>query len=144
MRKFWRFLQKRISKSNSSQETPQTTRMSGDWRAMVIAVEKGDFPSVFDYVVNKKVDCNFQHPEIGTSALLMAVKHNQLEIVRLLVEKGNANVNMEADVFSEGSPASVAKILGFQDIETYLVSKGGIYSNVQVTPSKQSNKCIII
>jgi len=95
---------------------------------------------------NQPLDVNFQHAEIGTTMLLEATKGGHLDIVKLLVEEGNADVNLEADLFSEGSPATIAKEKGFKEIETFLVEHGAEHFQSQgdFFRSPKSNNCAIL
>lgn len=126
---------------------------AGEWRQLLNEIERGNESQVENYLALEKVDVNFQHPEIGTTALLAAVKSGNLKIVKLLVEKGHADVNQEASVMSEGTPCTVCKGMmeesitcgagekekKLKSILDYLISKGGTFSSsaVQVDPKDE-------
>lgn len=116
--------------------------MSGEWRALYECCKKGSWDDAEYLVLNAKVDCNWQHPEIGSTPLLAAVEANDLAIVKLLVERGNADVNLEADCFSEGSPTRVAARKGFHDIEAYLISKGGLKTDDYSLPEASRSRAL--
>ena len=60
---------------------------AGDWKDMYYAAERGDVETV-RYHIKNGIDPNYQHPEFLTTALIGAVKNNQLEVVKLLLEHG--------------------------------------------------------
>lgn len=59
----------------------------GDWKDMFYAAERGDVDLV-RYHIRNGIDPNYQHPEFLTTALVEAVKSNQLEVVKYLVDNG--------------------------------------------------------
>ncbi|MEM7297443.1 MAG: ankyrin repeat domain-containing protein [Bacteroidota bacterium] len=60
---------------------------AGDWKGFISSVTNGDIDGV-NYYLSAKIDVNFIHSEIMTSALIEAVRHDQLAIIRLLMENG--------------------------------------------------------
>jgi len=101
---------------------------AGDGRALLRAVEHNDEKALKAALAVNGVDVDFQHPEDAVTPLIVAVEKNRLNLVKILVERG-ADVNLEANSFSEGSPATIAKKRGFKDIEQFLLEHGAEYSN---------------
>ena len=60
---------------------------AGDWKDMYYAAERGDIGTV-RYHLRNGIDPNYQHPEFLTTALIGAVKNNQLDVVSYLLECG--------------------------------------------------------
>lgn len=123
---------------------------NGDARQLLTAVKAGDLGRTIAFLTDDSregIDCNFQHPELGTTSLLVAVEAGRLDIVTALIERGNADPNLEADYYSNGSPASLAKNLGFTEVEEYLVAHGGEYSeaaDVTAGQPQKPSKCAIL
>lgn len=59
----------------------------GDWKDMFYATERGDVETV-RYHIRNGIDPNYQHPEFLTTALVEAVKNNQLAVVQYLLDHG--------------------------------------------------------
>lgn len=59
----------------------------GDWKDLFAAVQRGDMDTV-RYHILMGIDPNYQHPEFLTNPLIEAVRFEQLEIVRYLLENG--------------------------------------------------------
>jgi hypothetical protein len=94
---------------------------------VLLAAEKQRFNLVRQFI-GKSADVNFRYPEgkayaDGMTTLLWAVKWNDFETIRLLVERG-ANINVRAN---DGSTAlSMAFDNNRADIYDYLKEKGAI------------------
>ncbi len=78
----------------------------GNWKEMFRGVETGDLHLV-EYHLKCGVDPNYQHPEFMASALVESVRHNHLDITRLLLKFGAEPTVKE--VFGGDTPLSVAK-----------------------------------
>lgn len=79
---------------------------AGDWKDMLSAVQMGRI-SVVKYHIDQGIDLNYQHPELMTTPLIEAVIHEEVQIVKLLLENG-ADPKLRAGYDGE-SPMAVAK-----------------------------------
>lgn len=59
----------------------------GDWKALYEAAKQGDLDDVRQWL-SRGVDPNYQHPEFGTTPLIIAAEFGQLDAVKALVENG--------------------------------------------------------
>lgn len=84
----------------------------GDWKEMLVAVQKGDFDLV-KYHIESGVDPNYEHPELMTTALIECIENDRLEIAKYLLEHG-ANPKQNAWLSSD-NPIKVAKGRGKQE-----------------------------
>jgi len=79
----------------------------GDWKEMFRAVQTGDF-ALTEYYLRAGIDPNYQHPEYQASFLVESIRFDELEIAKLLIEKG-ADPNVK-EVSGGASPMSVAQM----------------------------------
>ncbi|MEL6538105.1 MAG: ankyrin repeat domain-containing protein [Bacteroidota bacterium] len=96
------------------------TTDSGDWKAMVTACQNGDDETV-RYYLDQGIDPDFQHPEMGTTALHEAALYGHLPVVELLVGRG-ASLSIERE-FGGGTPLEVAQQAGHRNIADWLAGK---------------------
>lgn len=73
------------------------TTSGGNWKDLLKASGEGNVPLV-QYHLRQGVDPNFQHAEYFTCPIFEAIRNGHLEIVRILVEQGNANPNIVEDL----------------------------------------------
>mmetsp|Transcript_15681 Transcript_15681/g.17706 ORF Transcript_15681/g.17706 Transcript_15681/m.17706 type:complete len:134 (+) Transcript_15681:158-559(+) len=103
---------------------------AGDWKTVFRACETGDLDTVKHYLRGDAdvydVDLNFQHAEVGSTPLIAAIRGGFYEIVVELIEQGNADINLEAEWFSNGTPLDEALIAGQTEIADFLKTKGAI------------------
>ena len=59
----------------------------GNWKALYEAAKTGDIDEVRDWL-SSNVNPNTQHPEFGTTPLIVAAEKGHLAVVKLLVEGG--------------------------------------------------------
>ena len=97
--------------------------MGGDWKEMILAVEKGDLALV-EYHIRTGVDPNYQHPEFLTAPLLESIRFGQLEIARFLLENG-ADPNIK-EIFDASTPLSIARANKDKAAIELLKSYGGV------------------
>ncbi|MCL2809124.1 MAG: ankyrin repeat domain-containing protein [Treponema sp.] len=106
---------------------------------LLLAMEKQrlNFASQF---IQAGVDVNYQYPlsrdySDGMTALLHASRYNNMELVRLLVDRG-ANINARN---REGNTAlSIAQYNGNAQISDFLIGRGANHTGVTQNPNQQS------
>lgn len=79
-----------------------------------------DITNFFERYIAEGNDIN-AHNAWGTSFLFLAVDFNRFDIVRLLVEKYNADINV-FDCAGD-NPILLARRRGYSEIDNYLVGK---------------------
>lgn len=93
----------------------------GDWKAMFKAVQDGDY-NLVEYYLRIGIDPNYQHPEFMAAPLVESIRFNELEIAKLLLEKGADPKIVE--VLEKETAFSVAKDRNNQEaialLNTYL------------------------
>lgn len=90
---------------------------SGDWKDFLVAASQGDLPKV-QYYLQSGMDPNFQHVEIGSTALIEAAGNGQLEVVKQLIAVG-ADPLIVAD-FGGYTAVQLAKNNGQSEVFEYL------------------------
>jgi hypothetical protein len=113
---------------------------------LLLAMEKQRF-NVAQQFIEAKVDVNYQYPPAkpyadGMTSLLYAVKHNNFDLVKLLVEHGS-NVNVTA---KDGTTAlSMAQKNGNNPLYNYLTEHGAnqVGSNIQLSPQNTGMASIL-
>lgn len=60
---------------------------AGNWKEMFHACEAGD-TALVKYYIDSGIDLNYQHPEYMTTALIGAIRAEQVDIIKLLLEHG--------------------------------------------------------
>lgn len=84
---------------------------------MLAAAQSGDVGTV-RYYLGQGIDPNYQHPEMGTTALHEAALYGHLPVVQLLVENGAAlDIIRE---FGGGTPQEVAEQHGQCEVAVWL------------------------
>lgn len=78
----------------------------GDWKDMFKAVQEGNIGLV-EYYLKIGIDPNYQHPEFMASPLIESIRFNQLNVTKLLLEKG-ADPKIIEDMEGD-TPLSVAQ-----------------------------------
>lgn len=94
------------------------TSNGGNWKDLLKASGEGNAQLV-DYHLRRGVDPNFQHPEYFTCPIFEAIPNGHLNIVKILVEQGNANPNIVEEL-SDQTLMEVALQEGYHDIVDYL------------------------
>lgn len=97
------------------------TSSGGNWKDLLKAAEHGDV-GLTRYHLRQGVDPNYQHPEYFTCPIFEAARNGHLEIVKILIEEGNANPNIVEDS-SDSRPIEAALETGQHDIVDYLRTK---------------------
>mmetsp|Transcript_25758 Transcript_25758/g.38976 ORF Transcript_25758/g.38976 Transcript_25758/m.38976 type:complete len:135 (+) Transcript_25758:105-509(+) len=82
------------------------TTEGGNWKDLVRAAKENEH-EIVAYHLQRGVDPNFQHPEYMTSPLIEAIRHGNLEIVRILLQEGKASPVLPEDI-SGSTPLEVA------------------------------------
>ncbi len=91
-------------------------------RSAINHIKHGRWELTQSYIEKKLIEVNARHSKDGTSMLHMAVWFNKPEVVRALIEKYNANINIKD---AEGdTPLKYAKHMKFHELASYLKSKG--------------------
>lgn len=90
----------------------------GNWKDLVKAAGQGDLEHA-KYHLAQGVDPNFQHAEYFTAPIFEAIRNNQLEMVKLLVEEGKANPDLMEEM-TDSTPIELALEEEKHDIVDYL------------------------
>jgi len=123
---------------------PVTT--GGQAKLLISSAKKGDDFEVRQ-CLKQGLDPDYQHPEIGTTPLVAAVRNNQLACVKVLVEEGKADINLEAEWFSNGTPLDEADKVGAKEIVAYLEGLGAKrsgYAGAKDAKQSEFDLCAII
>lgn len=59
----------------------------GDWKAMFKAIQENDI-NLVDYYLKMGINPDYQHPEFMAAPLVESIRFNNLEITKLLLDKG--------------------------------------------------------
>jgi len=106
----------------------------GNWKDLLKASEEGDVARA-RYHLNSGVDPNFQHPEYFTAPIHEAIKNGNLEIVKILVEQGNANPALIEELTDETTIEIARSHLQFQILD---------YLNTKVPPEVRFESRVIL
>jgi ankyrin repeat protein/class 3 adenylate cyclase len=90
-------------------------------------IRRGLFDNVYNCIEKEKVDVNQRDDDTGNPPLVVAVEENQIEIVKLLLNRG-ADVNVK-DWTSKNTALDVSEQKGFKPISELLQQRGGKYSS---------------
>jgi len=90
-------------------------------------IRRGLFDNVYNCIEKDKVDVNQRDDETGNPPLVVAVEENQIEIVKLLLNRG-ADVNIK-DWTSKNTALDISEQKGFKPISELLQQRGAKYSS---------------
>ena len=90
-------------------------------------IRRGLFDNVYNCIEKEKVDVNQRDDDTGNPPLVVAVEENQIEIVKLLLNRG-ADVNVK-DWTSKNTALDISEQKGFKPISELLQQRGGKYSS---------------
>jgi len=90
----------------------------GNWKDLFKAAGQGNIALV-RYHLQQGVDPNFQHAEYFSCPIFEAIRQGHLEVVRILVEEGNARIDVDEDL-TDKTPLEVALEEGQHWIVDYL------------------------
>jgi ankyrin repeat protein/class 3 adenylate cyclase len=90
-------------------------------------IRRGLFDNVYNCIEKEKVDVNQRDDETGNPPLVVAVEENQIEIVKLLLNRG-ADVNVK-DWTSKNTALDISEQKGFKPISELLQQRGAKYSS---------------
>ena len=81
-------------------------------------IRRGLFDNVYNCIEKEKVDVNQRDDDTGNPQLVVAVEENQIEIVKLLLNRG-ADVNVK-DWTSKNTALDISEQKGFKHISEFL------------------------
>ena len=90
-------------------------------------IRRGLFDNVYNCIEKDKVDVNQRDDDTGNPPLVVAVEENQIEIVKLLLNRG-ADVNVK-DWTSKNTALDISEQKGFKPISELLQQRGAKYSS---------------
>jgi ankyrin repeat protein/class 3 adenylate cyclase len=90
-------------------------------------IKRGLFDNVYNCIEKDKVDVNQRDDDTGNPPLVVAVEENQIEIVKLLLNRG-ADVNVK-DWTSKNTALDISEQKGFKPISELLQQRGAKYSS---------------
>lgn len=90
-------------------------------------IRRGLFDNVYNCIEKEKVDVNQRDDDTGNPPLVVAVEENQIEIVKLLLNRG-ADVNVK-DWTSKNTALDISEQKGFKPISELLQQRGAKYSS---------------
>ena len=90
-------------------------------------IKRGLFDNVYNCIEKEKVDVNQRDDDTGNPPLVVAVEENQIEIVKLLLNRG-ADVNVK-DWTSKNTALDISEQKGFKPISELLQQRGAKYSS---------------
>lgn len=93
----------------------------GSWKDLFKAAGAGEKFTVRSHL-NSGVDPNFQHPEYFTAPIFEAIKNGHLEIVKILIEEGNADPALVEELTEDSTVETAINCKQF-DILEYLNTK---------------------
>jgi len=94
------------SSKKQRKQKDKTMANHGNWKDLFKAAREGDI-IVAKHHLQQGIDANFQHPEYLSAPLHEAIHHNQLEMVRLLIEDGKADPQLKEDM-TDDTPLEMA------------------------------------
>ena len=90
-------------------------------------IKRGLYDNVYNCIEKEKIDVNQRDDDTGNPPLVVAVEENQIEIVKLLLNRG-ADVNVK-DWTSKNTALDISEQKGFKPISELLQQRGGKYSS---------------
>ena len=90
-------------------------------------IKRGLYDNVYNCIEKEKIDVNQRDDDTGNPPLVVAVEENQIEIVKLLLNRG-ADVNVK-DWTSKNTALDISEQKGFKHISELLQGRGAKYSS---------------
>ena len=90
-------------------------------------IRRGLYDNVYNCIEKEKIDVNVRDEDTGNTPLVIAVEENQIDIVRLLLNRG-ADINLK-DWTSKNTALDIAETKGFRSIVELLQQRGAKYSS---------------
>ena len=90
-------------------------------------IKRGLYDNVYNCIEKEKIDVNQRDDDTGNPPLVVAVEENQIEIVKLLLNRG-ADVNIK-DWTSKNTALDISEQKGFKPISELLQQRGAKYSS---------------
>ena len=90
-------------------------------------IRRGLYDNVYNCIEKEKVNVNQRDDDTGNPPLVVAVEENQIEIVKLLLNRG-ADVNVK-DWTSKNTALDISEQKGFKPISELLQQRGAKYSS---------------
>ena len=90
-------------------------------------IKRGLYDNVYNCIEKEKIDVNQRDDDTGNPPLVVAVEENQIEIVKLLLNRG-ADVNVK-DWTSKNTALDISEQKGFKHISELLQQRGAKYSS---------------
>lgn len=102
------------------------------------AVQDEDIPKIKEEIIQKKININFQEPRFGSTLLMLAIRNNQYQTTKTLLEIG-ANPNISDSYRGESAVISAAINDDPKYLELILKYKGNPNS-LEKAPTKDGDR----